>query len=184
MPGRGGQSHFLGYFLRSEQIVFLDEIQDVDIEGIDRWKRVHYCGISAFVRHFCSISLCGRAGPAHSRARVLGYCIGNVRPSDHRRRSSAPSRLAAGAHAQWFASFRVGNRLNFGPALTTYMQSQLDPSVTWKDIDWVRSQWLNLASNSPPFEGHAHERSETRHESAHEPGRGPRRDDLSVRSGR
>ncbi|MGC2498753.1 MAG: alpha-hydroxy acid oxidase, partial [Acidobacteriaceae bacterium] len=28
-----------------------------------------------------------------------------------------------------------------GQALTAYMQSQLDPSVTWKDIDWVRSQW-------------------------------------------
>jgi isopentenyl diphosphate isomerase/L-lactate dehydrogenase-like FMN-dependent dehydrogenase len=28
-----------------------------------------------------------------------------------------------------------------GQALTAYMQSQLDPSVTWQDIDWVRSRW-------------------------------------------
>jgi len=26
-------------------------------------------------------------------------------------------------------------------ALTAYMETQLDPTVTWKDIDWVRSQW-------------------------------------------
>jgi (S)-mandelate dehydrogenase len=28
-----------------------------------------------------------------------------------------------------------------GQALTVYMQSQLDPSVTWQDIAWVRSRW-------------------------------------------
>jgi isopentenyl diphosphate isomerase/L-lactate dehydrogenase-like FMN-dependent dehydrogenase len=28
-----------------------------------------------------------------------------------------------------------------GQALTAYMQSQLDPSVSWTEIDWVRSQW-------------------------------------------
>jgi isopentenyl diphosphate isomerase/L-lactate dehydrogenase-like FMN-dependent dehydrogenase len=28
-----------------------------------------------------------------------------------------------------------------GQALTAYMQSQLDPSVSWHEVDWVRSQW-------------------------------------------
>jgi (S)-mandelate dehydrogenase len=28
-----------------------------------------------------------------------------------------------------------------GAALTAYMQTQLDPSVTWQEIDWVRAQW-------------------------------------------
>jgi isopentenyl diphosphate isomerase/L-lactate dehydrogenase-like FMN-dependent dehydrogenase len=28
-----------------------------------------------------------------------------------------------------------------GQALTAYMQSQLDPSVTWNDVDWVRARW-------------------------------------------
>jgi (S)-mandelate dehydrogenase len=28
-----------------------------------------------------------------------------------------------------------------GQALTAYMQSQLDPSVTWKDVAWVRELW-------------------------------------------
>ena len=28
-----------------------------------------------------------------------------------------------------------------GQALAAYMQSQLDPTVTWKDVAWVRSMW-------------------------------------------
>lgn len=34
-----------------------------------------------------------------------------------------------------------GSGRQSGQALAAYMQSQLDPSVTWEDIDWVRSQW-------------------------------------------
>jgi len=34
-----------------------------------------------------------------------------------------------------------GGGATSGQALTAYMQTQLDPSVSWTDIDWVRSQW-------------------------------------------
>ena len=35
----------------------------------------------------------------------------------------------------------AGGTSTSGQALTAYMQSQLDPSVGWNDIAWVRSQW-------------------------------------------
>lgn len=40
-------------------------VQDVEAEDLDHRKRQHDCGISAFVRRFCSISLSRRAALPH-----------------------------------------------------------------------------------------------------------------------
>jgi L-lactate dehydrogenase (cytochrome) len=104
-------------------------------------------------------SLVQRAAAAGYRALVLTVDVqmAGQRERDLRNGATIPPRvtvanaLDSAMHAGWLLAMARNPRIDFvnvardsggGPlSLAAYVNSQFDPSVSWKDLDWLRGLW-------------------------------------------
>ncbi|MEZ5782516.1 MAG: alpha-hydroxy acid oxidase [Rhizobiaceae bacterium] len=132
-------------------------LEDIAATGANpRWMQVFVYTDRGFTREMIE-----RAQAAGYGALVLtidNQLLGN-RERDVRNGFSIPPRfglagtLAAGTKLQWLRRMRAtlpkitfGNYLRAGEtaeigAIAARMSSLLDPSLSWKDVDWIRSFW-------------------------------------------